>query len=351
GDSLFAAQSAALTGAGNMANVRVVLTADTHLGFDQPSRPRIERRRRGDDFEANFCRVLDHVLHTHPDLLVVAGDVFHTPRPPEALVDRTLGSLAEVAAAGIPVFVLAGNHDRSQLPPSLWLGHPSVHVFDKPRTFVLERGDTTVAIGGLPFSRRIGASAPDLIRATGIGEVAADLRLLAMHQSVDGARVGTHDFQFRPGSEVLRREALPRSLTAVVAGHVHRHQVLANGCSPPVLYPGSIERTSFAEREEPKGFLDISFRRADNGIWQMAHEFHRLPTRPMVDVALPATHSPSHPLRVRIRLFGCGRHAKHVSENLGAIAPVVLHHLDHCTGCGRLEKPGPLRIPGNHNHP
>ena len=36
--------------------------ADTHLGFDLPARPRIERRRRGPDFFANFERALAPAL-------------------------------------------------------------------------------------------------------------------------------------------------------------------------------------------------------------------------------------------------------------------------------------------------
>jgi DNA repair exonuclease SbcCD nuclease subunit len=38
--------------------IRILLIADTHLGFDLPFRPRIKRRRRGLDFFANFERAL-----------------------------------------------------------------------------------------------------------------------------------------------------------------------------------------------------------------------------------------------------------------------------------------------------
>jgi len=37
-----------------MGIIRILLMADTHLGFDLPFRPRIKRRRRGPDFFANF---------------------------------------------------------------------------------------------------------------------------------------------------------------------------------------------------------------------------------------------------------------------------------------------------------
>jgi len=41
-----------------MGIIRILLIADTHLGFDLPFRPRIKRRRRGPDFFANFERAL-----------------------------------------------------------------------------------------------------------------------------------------------------------------------------------------------------------------------------------------------------------------------------------------------------
>jgi len=42
--------------------IRVLLLADTHLGFDLPSRPRVDRRRRGPDFFANTRRALGPAL-------------------------------------------------------------------------------------------------------------------------------------------------------------------------------------------------------------------------------------------------------------------------------------------------
>ena len=55
--------------------VRVLLVADTHIGFDDPLRPRVQRRRRGPDFLANFERALA------PDSMNVTA-VFPRPRTP-----------------------------------------------------------------------------------------------------------------------------------------------------------------------------------------------------------------------------------------------------------------------------
>ena len=53
---------------------RVLLIADTHLGFDLPLRPRVERRRRGPDFFANFDRALEPARRGKVDLLVHGGE-------------------------------------------------------------------------------------------------------------------------------------------------------------------------------------------------------------------------------------------------------------------------------------
>ena len=68
--------------------------------------------------------------------------------------------------------------------------------------------------------------------------------------------------------------------------------VLANvgdRSQPLVIYPGSTERTSFAERHEPKGFFEIELRQDDPG-WGVGRlEFHELPARPMVDLEIDSS--------------------------------------------------------------
>ncbi len=54
---------------------RVLFVSDTHLGFDLPARPRVERRRRGPDFFANFERALAPALRGEADLVVHGGDL------------------------------------------------------------------------------------------------------------------------------------------------------------------------------------------------------------------------------------------------------------------------------------
>ncbi len=265
---------------------------DTHLGFDSAVNARVERRRRGDDFDANFDRVLSYAKTTRADVLVHCGDFFHRSRVHASIVDGAFGRLAAVAAAGITVLIVPGNHDRSKLPSSLWLGHPNIHVFDRPKTVQVEVRGMSLAFGGFPFAwGDLRGKFPDILLETGFHQSDAAARFLCMHHTVSGATVGPSNFVFRGGRDVIQRRQLPAA-TAVLAGHIHRHQVL-EGEHCPVLYPGSTERTSFAEKDEPKGFLDLSVEEtAESGValdWQ----FKKLPARPMVEIDVPASMGPA----------------------------------------------------------
>ena len=104
--------------------LRVLLLADTHLGLDLPVRPRIERRRRGADFFANTVRALQPALRGEVDLVVHGGDLLFRSRVPPDLVQRAMAPLFEVADAGVPVYLVPGNHERGRIPYPLLARHP-----------------------------------------------------------------------------------------------------------------------------------------------------------------------------------------------------------------------------------
>jgi DNA repair exonuclease SbcCD nuclease subunit len=271
---------------------RVLLVADTHLGFDLPFRPRIQRRRRGHDFFANLERALQPARQGAVDIVVHGGDLFYRSKVPAALVDMALAPLVQVAEQGIPVYLVPGNHERSRIPLHLWTAHPNLHIFDRPRTFVcpLERG--SIALSGFPFTRKVQGEFRDLVGQTRHSDVEADAHLLCMHQTVEGARVGVQDFTFRNGPDVVRGRDIPSWIGAVLSGHIHRAQVLTHdlGNTPlaaPVIYPGSIERTSFAERLEDKGYMLVSVGLTGHDRGRLVDvAFVRLPARSMFSITV-----------------------------------------------------------------
>ena len=88
----------------------------------------------------------------------------------------------------------------------------------------------------------------------------AEYRVLCLHHCVEGATVGPANFTFTTASDVIRVRDVPGEFAVVLSGHIHRHQVITNdlrgrAIDTPILYPGSIERTSLAEIDETKGFM------------------------------------------------------------------------------------------------
>ena len=65
-----------------MGMIRILFLADTHLGFDYPFRPRVQRRRRGPDFFRNFDLALQPAHRGEVDLVVHGGDIFYRSKIP-----------------------------------------------------------------------------------------------------------------------------------------------------------------------------------------------------------------------------------------------------------------------------
>jgi len=306
--------------------VEVLLLADTHIGFDLPLRPRIERRRRGPDFLASFERALAPALRGEVDFVVHGGDLLHRPRVPAGLVQQAMAPLMRVADAGVPVFLVPGNHERSHIPYPLLTLHPRIHIFREPATFLLEAGGLRIALSGFPFARRVaGVAFEELLARTRWREHDADVRLLCLHQTVEGAQVGVQNFTFLEGKDVVASEAIPAEFAAVLSGHIHRWQVMTLGLAAPVLYPGSVERTSFAERNEEKGYLRVQLARDGLAGWT----FVPLPTRPMAVVEWRGDESE---LRTRLRQLSPhavvridGRGRPPSTARLRALAPATMN--------------------------
>lgn len=281
--------------------VRVLFLADSHLGFDLPARPRVERRRRGHDFLANYQLALAPALNGEVDFVVHGGDVFDRSRVLPTVAYQAFEPLRRIAEHGTPVFIVPGNHERSRMPHAHLLSHPRVHVFDRPRTFAVDVRGVRVALAGFPFERRDARGAfPSLLNATGWAGIEADVRLLCVHHCVEGATVGPADYMFTTSDDTLRLQDMPAGFAGVLSGHIHRHQVLTRDLrgrpiAAPVLYPGSIERTALAEIGEEKGYLMLALE------VQLRWEFKPLPARPMIRHEIVATGLTGAALIARVR--------------------------------------------------
>src|SRR5688500_15936591 len=178
-------------------SLRILLLADSHLGLDLPLRPRVERRRRGHDFLANYATALAPALRGEVDIVVHGGDVFDRANVPASLAHQALIPLVAIAARGVPVFIVPGNHERARIPHGHMLHHPNVHVFDRARTFAVEVRGVLVALSGFPYERRdVRTRFASLLEQAQWRDVAGQVRLLCVHHCVEGATVGPAEFTF-----------------------------------------------------------------------------------------------------------------------------------------------------------
>ena len=288
-----------------MTEIKILFFADSHLGYDLPHRPRIERRRRGEDLFKNYLQVLRFARQKKVDLVIHGGDLFDQPRASPAIIERAYRPLYELACAGIPLYLVPGNHERSHLPEHLYLSHENIRIFDKPATYTQQIGDKTISLSGFPFTRKVRENFPTLLGQTGYQDQEADWRCLCVHQTFEGARVGPVDFTFRDGPDIIPPEWVPEDFSAVLSGHIHRAQQLDQSLggaelNVPVIYPGSIERTSIAERFEDKSFRLIKLNE-EKGEMIQELETHPLPARPMLKVSVPVENDPPDQVLVQIR--------------------------------------------------
>lgn len=273
-------------------SIRILFFADTHLGFDYPVRPRSDRNRRGEDFFQNFDKVLQFGEDHKVDLAIHGGDVFHTPKVPEVVTSRTYERIFEFADHDIPIVICPGNHERSTLPPSLFLQHNNIRIFTKPETFKFNIKGVPVSIGGFPFIRgNIRDEFPSILADLETKNDPDGINLFCMHQAVQGSAVGPQNFTFGEAEDVVQMDDLAGSFHAFLSGHIHREQILwteekMNGKPVPMIYPGSTERTSFAEMDEQKGFYILEFEIGEALPTLEDMHFEKLYARPMMSVDL-----------------------------------------------------------------
>ena len=266
--------------------MRVLFVSDTHLGFDLPARPRVERRRRGPDFFACFERALEPALRGEVDVVVHGGDLLYRSRVPASLVDARAGAADAGRRRGVPVAARARQpRARARSLPALRGSTSACTSSAGRRTVVIERRGLRVAFAGSPTRAACGRRSRRCSTATRLPRAEADARVLCIHQCVEGATCGPPPgFTFRDGDDVVRRD-LPGDVAVVLCGHVHRHQVLRRDLRGRPSRAGRLRGLGRAHvlrgADEAKGFVMATMGRGGPGGRLVACEFRPLPARPM----------------------------------------------------------------------
>ncbi len=265
--------------------VKILHFADLHLGVENYGRldPATGLHTRLLDFLRSLDELVEYALQEAVDLVLFAGDAYKNRDPNPTHQREFARRLYRLTQAGIPVFLLVGNHD---LPNSLGRANtldifstlqvPNVHVARRPGAQCVSTRSGPVQILALPWIVRSQLLAQEKYKGLSFEDIEAlilqDLEnlltkelkrldgalptILAVHGTLQGAKYGS-ERSVMLGQDLVLPPSLFKhpGLDYVALGHIHRHQQVAD--SPPAVYSGSLERIDFGEEKEAKGFVVV----------------------------------------------------------------------------------------------
>ena len=257
--------------------MKLVHLSDLHLGFRQYQR-QTDRglNQREADVASAFRKAMDKVIEIKPDVIVIAGDVFHAVRPTNPAILHAFHQFARLVEE-LPdahVVMIAGNHDTPRTTETGWI----LRLFSSLGITVVEEEPKHVRFDDLSI-----LAVPSFTRPEIRADDAARYKVLLVHNLLNevAQRIGPHAVS--PGNMTLP-EMHPDQWDYVALGHYHVYDRLA----PNVSYSGAIEYTSsniWGEIDEErrrgvggKGFIERDLATG-------AQKFHQLPlARRVVDI-------------------------------------------------------------------
>ncbi len=221
--------------------MKIAHLADLHLGFRQYHRQTPAGiNQREAEAAAAFPQVVDGVLVARPDLIVVAGDLFHSVRPTNAAIVFAFQQFQRLRAGlpEVPIVLIAGNHDT---PRSTETGS-ILGLFEELGVEVATREArrlTYPALGmsvlAVPHEALVQAERP-VLRPDG----GARYEVLVAHGEVDGVFPSDRSTVEYGGAVVRPDEFGPGEWSYVAFGHYH----VTTALGPRAWYCGAPEYVS-----------------------------------------------------------------------------------------------------------
>jgi len=269
-------------------NLHFLHFADLHLGTENYGRldssTGLHTRIR--DFVNSLGSVFDLAIQEEVDLVLFAGDAYKNCDPTPTYQREFAVQLRRLQQNDIPIVMVVGNHDTpvaygkaTSVDIFSALELDNTHVIRRPQLLRLDTRGGPVQIAGLPWPTR------SILRTYDDYKDLSQEDLNARIQAICTAQIEEFVRQLDPGMPSILTAHIPAAeatysgsertaiigqeptlLTSALAnpafdyvalGHVHKHQDLHRGQSPPVVYAGSLERINFGEEHDDKGFCQV----------------------------------------------------------------------------------------------
>lgn len=275
-----------------MTDFKIAHLSDLHLGYKSTRLTNTQgiNLREADGYVA-FSTAITEIIAENVDAVVVSGDIFHIPTPDIRAILFAQNQFRRFWQAGIPVYLLAGNHDtndvKADIAASRLLHDPSRKIFSHVEPYVAhEIGD------GITLH---------MVSHHMYSEQADTMKQIQPH---DGINIfATHGSCIDPLlKEKLHTEQSPREIVIpdflfedydwdyAFLGHIHERGWVGSRdgktdtAKKKVYYNGSLVRRGFSDKECKLGRGWTLWTIASDGTFK--NDSRRLPQRPQQDFPL-----------------------------------------------------------------
>lgn len=233
--------------------MRFLITGDTHFG----------KLRNGklSEYTFNaFSRVIDEAISHRIDYIIVAGDIFNRSKPKLKVMEKANELFYKVLENDIGLILIPGNHDRGKLQyPLYYYFNPcsdKFHIVNSIEYLKFDKFQLML----IPYTKNW---PKDIINAINTPTV------IICHETFHGAKFGPQRYTFTNYKDnAIQIKNYNDNLKLIFSGHIHEAQELKHEI--PVIYTGSLERLSFAEIYDRKGFYILE---------DFSYTFHNFETK------------------------------------------------------------------------
>lgn len=237
----------------NKRPLRICHLADIHLGYRRYNKfTKNGLNQREVDVNRAFQEAVTRIIAIKPELVVIAGDLFHSVRPSNTVLTFCFRQLKRLAR-GIeaPIIIVAGNHEapkRADTGSVLQILTEIEHVYVADvRKTVFSFPEMDLSVCCVPHI------AVEGVRETSLrADDTRSYNILVAHAQVNDGWVS--DFG---GAEIDLKTLAPHEWDYIALGHVHVYQAVGS----QAVYSGAIEHTAnniWGESRDCKGFAEVS---------------------------------------------------------------------------------------------
>lgn len=234
--------------------MKILQTSDWHLGHTLYNYDRTEEQL------AMLLQMVETVRLHRPDVLLICGDIYHTPQPSSSVQTMLTNALLEIhkARPDMAIVMTAGNHDSGAKHEIFRTAWRELNVFaigqierDNPEGHIIEIPGKGYVIA-LPYAseRNLPESFYQLLTDMAAERNKEGLPVVMMaHTTVKGADFSGHDHatdSIVGGIDAVDLSQMGNGYDYLALGHIH-HEQFVHGGEHRVRYCGSPLPVSFDE--------------------------------------------------------------------------------------------------------